>query len=143
VVQKELLVLNLQEKLLMKIRFEKNSLRLRVRKSDVAELKQQGFITESVEMPGNVLTYELRISDVTEPQALFKDNAVVTTIPRDIATEWLNTDEVGIYHMIPLGNNRTLELVIEKDFPCKDRPEEDRSDTFTELANEQGSNETC
>ena len=127
----------------MKLRFEKNSLRLRVRKSDVAELKQQGFITESVEMPGNVLTYELRILDIAAPQALFKDNAVVATIPRNIAAEWLNTDEVGIYHMISMDNNRTLELVIEKDFPCKDRPEEDKSDTFTELANEQGSNETC
>lgn len=127
----------------MKLRFEKNSLRLRLRKSDVATLKQQGFVTESVEIPGNILRYELRISDVPEPGALFKDNAVLAIIPVDMATKWLNTDEVGIYHMIHLDNSSMLELTIEKDFPCKDRPEEDRSDTFTELANEQSGNETC
>lgn len=127
----------------MKLRFEKNSLRLRLRKSDVAALSQQGFVMESVEMPANVFTYELRISDVAAPEALFKNNAVVATIPRSIATTWLNTDEVGIYHMIHMDNGHTLELIIEKDFPCKDRPEEDKSDTFTELADQQSDNETC
>lgn len=127
----------------MKLRFEKNSLRLRVRKSDVAVLKQQGFITESVEMPGNSLRYELRILDVPKPGASFKDNIVLAIIPRNIATQWLNTDEVGIYHMLQMDNGSILELILEKDFPCKDRAEEDKSDTFTELADQQGDNETC
>ena len=127
----------------MKLRFEKNSLRLRVRKSDVDALKHQGFVKESVEIPGNVFAYELRISDVAEPQALFKDNAVVASISPGMTTEWLNTDEVGIYHVIHMDNGRTLELTIEKDFPCKDRPGEDKSDTFTELVNQPERDEMC
>jgi len=127
----------------MKLRFEKNSLRLRVRKSDVDALKHHGFIKESVEVPGNIFMYELCISDVVAPQALFKGNAVVATIPTIMATEWLNTDTIGIYHSIHLDSGRTLELVIEKDFPCKDRPGEDKSDTFTELAGQPGRDETC
>jgi hypothetical protein len=127
----------------MKLRFEKNSLRLRVRKSDVDTLKQQGFVKESVEIPGNVFTYELRVSGVAEPQALFKDNAVVATISTIMATEWLNTDAIGIYHLIHMDNGRTLDLTIEKDFPCKDRPGEDKSDTFTELADQPDGNEIC
>ena len=127
----------------MKLRFEKNSLRLRVRKSDVAALKEQGFISESVVMPGNSLRYELHISDVPEPGASFKDHTVLAIIPRNMATQWLNTDEVGIYHMIQMDNGSMLEIIIEKDFPCKDRPEEDKSDTFTELSSQQSDNETC
>lgn len=127
----------------MKLRFEKNSLRLRVRKSDVAALKQQGFIRESVEMPGNSLRYELHISDVPKPGASFKDNTVLALIPRSMATQWLNTDEVGIYYMLQIANGSMLELIIEKDFPCTDRPEEDKSDTFTELADQQSDNEIC
>jgi len=127
----------------MKLRFEKNSLRIRVRKSDVDLLKQQGFIKESVEIPGNVFTYELRASGDTVPGALFKDNTVVVTISTCMATEWLNTNEVGIYHVIQIDNSTTLDLAIEKDFPCKDRPGEDKSDTFTELADQPGGNEIC
>jgi hypothetical protein len=47
-------------------------------------------------------------------------------------TGW-DTDEVGIYKLINIDADQVLDISIEKDFPCKDRPEEDKSDTFTEL----------
>lgn len=126
----------------MKLRFEKNSIRFRVRKSDLEQLNHQGFVQESVQFPGTTFMFQLRVSGNAEPGAEFNDNSVTANIPVGMATEWMNTDEVGIYHMQHTGD-QTLEITIEKDFPCKDRPEEDRNDTFVELAENSGKNEVC
>ena len=128
----------------MKLRFEKNSLRYRLRKSDVEQLKHQGFVKESVIFPSSTFTFELHISDdVNDPTANLINGTVIVNIPVGIATEWLNTDEVGIYHLLHVNENATLDILIEKDFPCKDHPEEDKSDAFTELAEKVGKNEMC
>jgi hypothetical protein len=41
-----------------------------------------------------------------------------------------HTDQVGIAEDISLGNLGSLALLIEKDFACLDRSEEDNEDTF-------------
>ena len=126
----------------MKLRFEKNSIRFRVRKSDLELLNHQGFVRESVQFSGATFMFQLRVSGNAEPGAEFNDNSVTANIPVGMATEWMNTDEVGIYHVQHTGD-QNLEITIEKDFPCKDRPEEDRNDTFVELAENSGKNEVC
>ena|SRR5690348_6558176 len=127
----------------MKLRFEKNSLRYRLRKSEVEQLTHKGFVKESVTFPGSTFTYELHVSDdVNNPTAAFNNNSIIVNIPVGIATEWINTDEVGIYHLMHINENETLDITIEKDFPCKDHPEEDKSDTFIELT-QAGKNEVC
>jgi hypothetical protein len=42
----------------------------------------------------------------------------------------LQTDQIGIEQTTTHG----LYILIEKDFPCKDRADEDKSDLFGELA---------
>lgn len=126
----------------MKLRLQKNSIRFRVRKSDLELLNQQGFVQESVQFPNTVFMFQLRVSGEDEPVAEFSGNSITANIPAGIATAWMNTGEVGIYHVQNI-NNQTLEITIEKDFPCKDRSEEDRSDTFVELAENSGKNEVC
>ena len=126
----------------MKLRLEKNTIRFRVRKSDLELLNQQGFVQESVQFPNTVFMYQLRVSGEGEPVAEFSGNSITANIPVGMATAWMNTEEVGIYHVQHI-NNQTLEITIEKDFPCKDRPEEDRTDTFIELAENSGKNEVC
>ncbi len=55
----------------------------------------------------------------------------------------IDTDEVGIYGFLKLDNNKSTEIIIEKDFPCKDRPEEDKRDTFQELADKNEKAKLC
>ncbi len=126
----------------MKLRFEKNSIRFRVRKSDLELLNHQGFVQETVQFPGAIFVFGLKVSGEGEPSAEFIANSITANIPVGMATEWINTDEVGIYHIQHIGD-QILEITIEKDFPCKDRPEEDRSDIFVELAENSGKNEVC
>jgi hypothetical protein len=65
-----------------------------------------------------------------------ENNDLVLTLPKKEALEWIITNKVGIESHINLSNDEQLHLLIEKDFPCLDRPEEDKSDTFWELAPE-------
>ena len=51
-------------------------------------------------------------------------------IPADQANAWGVTDQVGIAEDISLGNLGSLALLIEKDFACLDRSDEDNQDTF-------------
>ena len=83
----------------MKLRFEKNSIRFRVRKSDLELLNHQGFVQETVQFPGTVFMFQLRVSGEGEPAAEFSGNSIAANIPVGMATEWINTEEVGIYHV--------------------------------------------
>ena len=46
-------------------------------------------------------------------------------IPADQANTWGSSDQVGIAESISLGEFGSLALLIEKDFACLDRSEED------------------
>jgi len=54
----------------------------------------------------------------------------VILLPTDQAIDWGVTDQVGIAEHIALGKLGSLGLLIEKDFACLDRSEEDNEDTF-------------
>ena len=125
------------------MRFENNSVRFRIRKSELQHLKQHGFVKEEIAFPNAVLTYELRIADIPEITPALSDNKITIHIPLIKANQWLDTDEVGIYRLINLDEDEVLDIVIEKDFPCKDRPEEDKSDTFTELVEKDTKGKVC
>jgi len=55
---------------------------------------------------------------------------VAILIPADQAHAWGEIDQVGIAEDISLGNLGSLALLIEKDFACLDRSEEDNEDAF-------------
>ncbi|MEO6456316.1 MAG: hypothetical protein ABIN97_19725 [Ginsengibacter sp.] len=127
----------------MKLRFEKNSVRYRIRKTELEQLKQDGFVQEIITFKDATLTYQLLIDETDDLYAEFSNNKVAIHIPLNIANTFINTDEVGVYKSMPLNNNEVLDIIIEKDFPCKDGPEEDRSDKFSELAEKDGRDDIC
>ena len=116
----------------MKLRIEGNSIRLRVKKSDLDKLKKDGMIGETVAFSDNLyFYYKLKTNPYSqEVQAEFLHNAIQVTIPLSIAKMWTETEQVGIEHKLDSG----LSILIEKDFPCKTRHNEDINDTFKELA---------
>lgn len=120
----------------MKIRTTHNSIRYRLRKSEIDTLKEKGVIVESVSFPNGLeLKSELHISDlITSCEAGFDGNSIKISLPRDIATQWMKTNQVGIEEDLALPDGAQLHILVEKDFPCLDRPDEDKSDTFWELA---------
>ena len=120
----------------MKIRMTQNSIRIRVRKSELNILQEDLTIEESVTfLNGEVFEFGLKIEDEIEVvQATMEQNNLFISIPITEARQWMRTNQVGIESTIDLPNGEKLEILIEKDFPCLDRDNEDKSDTFWELA---------
>lgn len=126
----------------MKLRCTENSIRIRVKKSDLQCLADEGKVVESIQfLAGNYFYFELAVAEVTTPQATLEKNSLCVKLPEKQANHWINSQQVGIEYHQKLEGKATLHLLIEKDFPCKDRADEDKSDTFQELVSDEG--ETC
>ncbi len=118
----------------MKLRFAENSLRLRLRKSDIATLEEQGYVYETVQFGAHrSLRFKLRMNDVEDIEANFLDGMISVLLPEDVARQWIDSDQVGLERNIPLQNGQSLYVLIEKDFPCQHQEGEDQADTFREL----------
>lgn len=123
----------------MKLRCTQNSVRLRLRKSDIAQLDTAGKVAESVQFgPNQILTFELNKLGGEQVQATFQRNNLIVSLPASQAHTWIHSNQVGIEVFHPLTKAQQLHILIEKDFPCKDRLDEDKSDTFEELAATEG-----
>ncbi|MCS6928959.1 MAG: hypothetical protein NZM43_05630 [Saprospiraceae bacterium] len=122
----------------MKIRCEHNSIRLRLRKSELAQLRAERWLETAVHFPdGQVFAWEFVLQEnLSEISACFKEGRISVLVPAQQAQEWMDTNAVGMEQFVPLPKGGSLHLLIEKDFPCKDRPEEDKTDFFSELAEE-------
>ena len=119
----------------MKIRCQENSIRLRLRKSDINQLSTVGEVVESVSFGDSSFSYSIAING-DDFDAEFVDGRLALTIPIAIGQQWIMTDQVGVEHQIQWPTGNVLSILIEKDFPCLDRPHEDKSDTFYELADQ-------
>ncbi len=120
----------------MKLRCVHNSIRIRIKKSELQKLDTEGIITETVSFGGaTMFAYTLAVDALRdEVNAEYMDNLLAVHIPLVQAQHWITTNEVGIEVNKSLDNGENLHILIEKDFPCVDRVEEDKWDTFTELA---------
>jgi hypothetical protein len=118
----------------MKVRIKGNSLRLRVSRSEVEGLLFTGRIEETIWLglePSSRLTFALELNEAASAMALraaLPEIAIV--VPTKEAWEWRNTEQVGIYATAAHGLRGPLELLVEKDFACLDRSDEENSNTF-------------
>ena len=122
----------------MKLRTTHNSIRIRVRKSELTRLQAEGRVEESIRFLNNVVfKFALSIEDMdSDLNANLEQNYLKLSIAKARAKQWITTNEVGIETYIALANGEQLHLLVEKDFPCLDRANEDKSDTFWELASD-------
>jgi len=81
------------------------------------------------------LTFALTIDASTQSVAAsLVQNNLQISLPETIAQQWINSNQVGIEVNNKISEENSLHILIEKDFPCLDRENEDKSDTFWELA---------
>lgn len=119
----------------MKIRMTTNSIRLRLRKSDLAKLQDKKILLDKVMFPNQVIfAFALSITESNSINANFEQGQLLVSIPKPIATQWIESEEVGIETDVKLNDTDLLHILIEKDFPCLDREEENKEDTFWELS---------
>ena len=123
----------------MKLRIRGDSLRLRLTRTEVRTLRDEGRVVEATRFgPRVALEYALVCEAVDAPVARFLDRRIEVALPRERARAWAESDEVGIEaeQALPEG---ALRLLIEKDFQClAPREGEDDSDAFPHPGAEAG-----
>lgn len=106
----------------MKLRLQGNSLRLRLGRSEVASLCDEGAVEESVSFQsGGSLIYRVQSGPkVDHLRADFHRGIITVHVPIAMAGAWASGEEAGIY-----AQDGQLTIAIEKDFRCLTRTEEE------------------
>jgi len=81
--------------------------------------------------PGDVFTYVLESSRaIPTLQATLGKQGLLVQVPAKKVSQWATGDEIGIEAIVPLENEKQLQVLIEKDFACLNGPEDQNVDTF-------------
>ena len=111
----------------MKWRISGNSLRLRLTRSEVARFGQVGRVEDAIEFgpqPSQRLMCVLQSSiDFPNVAARYTNNCITVHVPAELAKQWVETDQVGFDSEQSLDIDKTLRLLVEKDFACLDARE--------------------
>ena len=116
----------------MKIRIKDNTIRLRLTKTDVSQLKDNGLITcKTVITPEQVFQYTLKVdATIQSISAAFESNTITIKISESQANILTNTDEITVKGFQMNGEDGDLFILIEKDLQCLDPTHEDQSDMY-------------
>lgn len=115
----------------MKIRIEDNSIRLRLRRSEVEHLGSTGSLYANTIMPGGRFEYALVLNDAIDVlTALKTKDGIRMELPQAEGESWVNSEQVGFERELPLGDGQTLRLLVEKDFVCLDRNPRSQQDQY-------------
>lgn len=117
----------------MKLRLRENSIRLRLLQSEIRELRERGRVSEKISFaPRNALNYSIDISDDgNEITAHFENGDIRVEIPKNLANDWIDTEQIGLENEQFIDDNLRLKIVLEKDFSCPERPlDPDNADAF-------------
>jgi len=118
----------------MKLRIRGDSMRLRLKRSEVDRLAAGASVVEETHFPDAVLTYRLDVADNNGFSASFANSTLSVSLPRTSVLDWATTDEVSLIAEQKLSGSDSLSLLIEKDFKCLEpghhRHCSDDEDTF-------------
>lgn len=118
----------------MKIRIRGDSIRLRLKRGEVARIAEGESIVENTHFPGSVLTYRLDVTEDDAINASFERDQIAVSLPASQVAAWADTEEVSLTAIQRLDDGSDLVLLIEKDFTCLDpghsRDVEDDADSY-------------
>jgi len=104
---------------------------MRLNKTDVSKLAENGSLVEETQFPGNKFIYALQaVEGAAKLSATMNNNTLILQVPRAFVLDWPANDVVGLDAKMPVSATETLYLLIEKDFVCLDETTEDQSDNF-------------
>jgi hypothetical protein len=118
----------------MKLRIKGNSIRLRVSRSELERFLSGNRIEETVHFAPETdarLIYALESARQAVPVVVrYQPQAVTVVLSEDQARIWSGENEIGVYTSVEIGAAGALEVIVEKDFACLDRSDENNQDTF-------------
>jgi hypothetical protein len=118
----------------VKLRLQFNSIRFRLKRSEVEQFVQTGRMEEKISLgTGDDETFRYVLEStgtVSTPRAVLTPRAVIVQVPPDAVMKWASTDQIGIEGEQPVIHQANLQILIEKDFACIDGTDEENADTF-------------
>jgi hypothetical protein len=100
----------------VKLRIHENSLRLRLNRSDVEQIRKTGMCSETLRLgTGSQLTYSLEASPECDVmRAEYVQDRIRVQMPLQVAQQWAASDQISLAQKADEGAGPTL--LIEKDF---------------------------
>ncbi|MBT8077426.1 MAG: hypothetical protein KJO31_02570 [Gammaproteobacteria bacterium] len=117
----------------MKLRIRDNSIRLRLTRSEVDTVNDDGLVSATVPFAGGVrFDYVLESSPAcVKPVAQFSNNSLTVRLPQKEVRDWATSEAVSIASEQLLDDGGSLNILVEKDFAClAPREGEDESDMY-------------
>lgn len=115
----------------MKLRIKGNSLRIRLTKTEVSTISTKGYLEEETNFGNNKLLYVLqRVDEGNELSAAFESNKITMFVPLSLTKDWPMNNIISFDAHMTVGENKSLYLLLEKDFVCLDHTTEDQSDNY-------------
>ncbi|MBK7374129.1 MAG: hypothetical protein KTQ13_01515 [Ferruginibacter sp.] len=115
----------------MKLRIKGNSVRIRLTKTEVNTIATTGYLEEETVFGNNKFAYALqKVEEGNELSAAFDGNKMTMFVPAALTNGWPANKVVGFEASMPVAGNRSLYLLLEKDFVCLDHTTEDQSDNY-------------
>jgi hypothetical protein len=122
----------------MKLRIKGNSIRIRLTKTEVSTIATTGYLEAETLFVNNKLVYTLqRVDEGDALTATLEQNKITVFVPSVLTKNWPANNIIGFEANMPLPDNKTLYLLVEKDFVCLDHTNEDQSDNY------ENPNKTC
>lgn len=116
----------------MKIRIKGNSIRLRLSKTDIQSLKENGRVIEHTILSGEeAFVYILERADTAAAiGASFSEGKLRVWLPLSMASQLTDTKDMGVQSIQENGAAGGLSILIEKDLQCLENTNEDQSDMY-------------
>lgn len=109
----------------MKIRIKGNSLRYRITQSEMNRLWKEGYLEEQTAFAAKPFVYAIQSSGGDKLLADFNGHTMVLHMPKKMIDELHHSDKVGFE-----DRSGPVDLLVEKDFVCLDKVDEDQSDNY-------------
>jgi hypothetical protein len=119
----------------MKLRMKNNSVRLRLTQTETARFAETGRIEETIEFgpePHQKFIYAIETdSEIEAMQAFIENNRIILLMPKTQAETWTGTAQIGVENEQRIGGEKSLRLLVGKDFSCLEpREGEDEKDAY-------------
>lgn len=100
----------------MKLWIRGNSIRLRVSKTELAKLAENGTVEDFVRFTSDQrVRYAIEVRPTGAVTAQFSGTELVVTLPKPRLDLWLRPNEISVEGSQPIGGGKVLQIVLEKD----------------------------
>jgi len=117
----------------MRVRISGNSIRFRLRQSEVQRFGKHREIKEVISFgsfASEKLSFVLKSIPSNYFQVSYKSNAITVEVPEALCKEWTQTALVGFNETVDTDKGEAISILVEKDFACLDGTEVENEDAY-------------